>query len=259
MKRAALTTVLVLTATVIGCRTDDGATSTPAEAGPALLPPVWEKPQITVAWGEPPLELVVELYEVRHADLDRRRVSPEATSVLDGAPEVEKPDFTWGTKVPIRTLAKNDPFRAELDAWCRASPAPAVLVETIRAPLRKGAAFEWDIPKDATPAIVELSVWAERLENGRARVHISRVPVSRPPVDQSNYIPGLNRGSKSELIEIGIDEWIAIGGLTIRQPKKPTKELRGLRLVTVAEETIELLAIVSAVPPEASRELERSP
>src|SRR5262245_44570653 len=127
---AALATALTLTTVTLGCRTDEPAKTPPAETGPALLPPVWEKPRINVAWREPPVELEVKLYEVRHHDLDRRRVNPEAKSVLEGAWVPENQPFY---KPPIRTLAKGDPLLAELDAWCRASTPPAVLVNTIRA------------------------------------------------------------------------------------------------------------------------------
>jgi len=250
MKFAALATVLVFTATTLGCRTDDDGATPPAEAGPALSPPVWEKPRINVVWMEPPVELIVKLYEVRHDELDRRCVRPGAKTVLEGVSAAD--DFSFARNVNIRVLAQGDPFLTELDSWCRAPTAPAVLVDTIRAPERKSVGFEWDIPKDATPAIVDLSVAGVRLDDGRVRLHITPIPVSRPPVDQTNYIPGLNRGSKSDLIDIGADDSVAIGGLTIRQPKKPSKELRGLRLVTVAEETIELLVIVSVAPPEAA-------
>jgi hypothetical protein len=245
-RRDLLSTLLLpLTVVGLGCRTDDGVTTAPTEAQPALLPPVWEKPRISVAWMEPPVALVVKLYEVRHDELDRRRVTPDAKSVLDGAPATDVYPFFGELKVPIRTLAKGDAFLAELDSWSRAPTPPAVLVETIRAPERKSVGFEWDIPTNATPAIVELWISGQRLDDGGVRLQITRIPVSRPPVDQTNYIPGLNRGSKGDQIDIAADQSVAVGGLTIRQPKAPSKELRGLRLVTVAEETIELLAIIS--------------
>jgi hypothetical protein len=228
----------------LGCRTDDGATTPPAKTQKALLPPVWEKPRISAAWVEPPVELVVKLYEVRHDELDRKRVAADAKSVLEGAPDA---DTDFGRPFLIRPLAKGDAFLAELETWCKAPTPAAVLVETIRASRRNGVGFEWDIPTDAIPSIVDLSFAAKLLDDGQIRLTISRTPVLQLPVDQTNYIPGFDRDIDNQ-IDIASHQSVAIGGLTIRQPKAPTLERRGLRLVTVAEETVELLAIVSVAP-----------
>jgi len=234
----------------LGCRTDDGPKSPQAETPKVLSSPVWEKPRISIAPMEPPVELVVKLYEVRHAELDHGRVSAHAKSVLDEAVGAADQLFQRELKVPIRTLANGDPFLAELEAWCRAPTPPAVLVETIHAPERKGVGFEWDIPTDAIPAMVGLQIAAMRLDDRQIRLNISKTPVLQPPVDQANYIPGLDRDLDNQ-IDIAADQLVAIGGLTIRRPKPPSLERKGLRLVTVTEETVELLAIVSVAPPAA--------
>jgi hypothetical protein len=239
-----------------GCRTDDVASSQPVDTQEALLPPIWEKPRIRVEWrDDPPVPLVVRLYEVRHDALDRRRVPSDAKSVLDGAPGPDDDSFTFAREIfqrdHIRVLAPGDAFLAELETWCRDPSGAAELVETFRADKREHIDFEWDIPTDAMPAVVGLSLSAARLKDGQVRMYIRLTPVSRPPVNPANHIPGLDLGGNSNQFDITADKSVAVGGLTIRRPIVPKKEFRGLRLTTISEETVELVAIISVVPPAA--------
>jgi len=231
-----------------GCRASDVPSILPTAAPQRESSVPWNKPRVSVGNTEPQANLVVRLYEVRHSALRELNEKVGLRSVLE--PQTVEPSFGRGEFV-FQRLKSGDDFLSRLALWCRAESHPVRLLKTLEISSKPGSdQFVWDAaPTDREPTFGGIEFSAEPLGEGRVQLRIHTLPAKQFSAVATDDVPWDHHFTSG--FEIEPDEILAVGGLTINRSMAPEWEKKRFRLITIAQETVELMALVSVVPREA--------